>query len=100
MGANKQLATYQMALSLGAAEEIVAGRQLGGAELIYPGTDSQSITVRSQGIVDLDLIKAEVIETASLMVGPIFVATINPGCQQCSVRILCPAQNSGRAVCN
>jgi superfamily I DNA/RNA helicase/RecB family exonuclease len=100
MAQNKQLATYQMALTLGAAEDIVAGRQLGGAELVYPGTDSKSITIRSQGIVDVDSIKAEVVETASSMVGPIFIATINPGCQQCLVRILCPAQNSGRAVCN
>lgn len=99
---NLQLASYQSALAQGGfqgisdllPEEIT----LGGAELVYPGTDAQSITTRTQKPKDPLEITATIAEQAVLMAGKRFVAKINSNCRHCAVRTLCPMQGSGKSV--
>ncbi len=99
---NLQLASYQSALAQGGfqgisdllPEEIT----LGGAELVYPGTDAQSITTRTQRPKDPSEITATIAEQAVLMAGNRFVAKINSNCRHCAVRTLCPMQGSGKSV--
>lgn len=100
--ANLQLATYQSALAKGGFESI-ADRlpeeiELGGALLVYPATDAQSITTRSQKPADPEEITAMIEGEAVAMAGNSFIATINTNCTHCSVRTLCPMQGSGKSV--
>ena len=100
--ANLQLATYQSALAQGGFESIAdrlpSEVELGGALLVYPATDAQSITTREQRPVDPTRILGQVEQEAIAMAGREFIATINTNCTHCSVRTLCPMQSSGKSV--
>lgn len=99
---NKQLAAYQLAVvDSGFSDEVMAklkDTDLGGAELIYPGTDSKSITVRTQDPVEVDLIRDEINKVAEAMQGPTLIAQVNSNCRTCGVALLCPMQSIGRSV--
>ena len=99
---NLQLAAYQSALAEGGFQKI-ADRlpdeiRLGGAELVYPATDAQSITTRTQKPKDPAQITAVIAEEAESMAGNRFIATINSNCRHCAVRTICPMQGSGKSV--
>jgi hypothetical protein len=97
-----QLAAYQSALAEGGfhkiAELLPEEITLGGAELVYPATDAQSITTRMQTPKDPAEITATIAEQAVSMAGNRFIARINSNCRHCAVRTLCPMQGSGKSV--
>ncbi len=99
---NLQLAAYQSALAEGGfhkiAELLPEEITLGGAELVYPATDAQSITTRMQTPKDPAEITATIAEQAVSMAGNRFIARINSNCRHCAVRTLCPMQGSGKSV--
>ena len=99
---NLQLAAYQSALAQGGFKEIEADLpseiRLGGAELVYPGTDAKDVTTRSQDPKDPKEISELIEREAIAMAGNRFIATINSNCRLCAVRTLCPMQGSGKSV--
>lgn len=99
--AHPQLATYQLALSLGAFAE--AGVEPGGAKLVYVAKshNKTGATQRQQPALDaetrtrwLELVRAAAGATA----GPGFQASENPDCDRCPARGACPLRPEGRQV--
>lgn len=108
-----QLRAYQLALSRGrvisdpddpATARVVAGEPhpaIGGAVLVYPGTDQKKITTREQtakSAEELDAFAAELPALAEARRGPRLVAHLNPHCSTCRLAPVCPAQPRGRSV--
>jgi superfamily I DNA/RNA helicase/RecB family exonuclease len=100
---NPQLGVYQLAVLLGAFERLGL-IQPGGAELVQVGKASLSARVRVQRQRALSDDPdpgwaASLVETvAAGMAGPVFQATVNPGCRVCPVRSCCPAHPDGEQV--
>lgn len=97
-----QLATYQLALSLGGVPEVGAVEPGGGA-LVYVNNSNgkTGAAQRNQeplGPEQVDQWLAVVRAAAYRSIGPGFVATINDGCGHCSLKSSCPAQLEGRTV--
>jgi RecB family exonuclease len=97
-----QLATYQLALSLGGVPEVGAVPPGGGA-LVYVNNSNgkTGAAQRDQeplGPEQVDQWLAVVRAAAYRSIGPGFVATINDGCGHCSLKSSCPAQLEGRTV--
>ncbi|HBW18749.1 MAG: ATP-dependent helicase [Streptosporangiaceae bacterium] len=100
---NPQLGVYQLAVLLGAFEQLGL-TEPGGAELVQVGKASLAAKVRVQRQRGLsedpdpgwagDLVEA----VAAGMAGPVFRATANPGCRVCPVAACCPADERGAQV--
>jgi superfamily I DNA/RNA helicase/RecB family exonuclease len=100
---NPQLGVYQLAVLLGAFERLGL-IEPGGAELVQVGKAGLSARVRVQRQRALSDDPdpgwaASLVETvAAGMGGPVFQATVNPGCRVCPVRSCCPAHPDGEQV--
>jgi superfamily I DNA/RNA helicase/RecB family exonuclease len=100
---NPQLGVYQLAVLLGAFERLGLAEP-GGAELVQVGRAGLAAKVRVQRQRALSddpdpNWAASLVETvAAGMAGPVFQATVNPGCRACPVRSCCPAHPDGEHV--
>jgi superfamily I DNA/RNA helicase/RecB family exonuclease len=98
-----QLGVYQLAVMLGAFEELGL-TQPGGAELVQVGRAGLTARARvqRQGSLAanpepgwaLDLVET----VATGMAGSVFTAKINPGCRVCPVAACCPVHERGGQV--
>jgi superfamily I DNA/RNA helicase/RecB family exonuclease len=100
---NPQLGVYQLAVLLGAFEDLGL-TEPGGAELVQVGKAGLSASVRVQAQRGLHADEdphwaRQLVETvADGMAGPVFTATANPGCRVCPVASCCPADERGGQV--
>ncbi len=100
---NPQLGVYQLALMLGAFEQFGLVEP-GGAELVQVGKAGlkAEVKVQRQRALSDDPEPgwaARLVETvAAGMTGPVFGATVNPGCRVCPVRTCCPVHPDGAQV--
>jgi superfamily I DNA/RNA helicase/RecB family exonuclease len=100
---NPQLGVYQLAVLLGAFERL-GMTEPGGAELVQVGKAGLAARVRVQRQRALSDDPdpgwaASLVETVAVgMAGPVFQATVNPGCRVCPVRSCCPAHPDGEQV--
>jgi len=98
-----QLGVYQLAVLLGAFERFGL-TEPGGAELVQVGKASLAARVRVQPQRALPddpepAWAQDLVETvAAGMAGPLFQATVNPGCRNCPVRSCCPVHPEGEQV--
>jgi superfamily I DNA/RNA helicase/RecB family exonuclease len=98
-----QLGVYQLAVLLGAFEELGLA-QPGGAELVQVGRASLAARARVQRQPPLSAgpdqgWALELVETvATGMAGPVFTAKANPGCRVCPVAGCCPVHERGGQV--
>ena len=100
---NPQLGVYQLAVLLGAFEELGL-TQPGGAELVQVGKAGLTARARVQRQRSLasdpepgwanDLVQT----VATGMSGSVFKATANPGCRVCPVAACCPVHERGGQV--
>jgi superfamily I DNA/RNA helicase/RecB family exonuclease len=98
-----QLGVYQLAVLLGAFERFGL-IEPGGAELVQVGKGGLTAKARVQRQSELgedeepdwpgELVRA----VAEGMAGPVFKATINPGCRTCPVASCCPVHQRGGHV--
>ncbi|KXB56611.1 MULTISPECIES: ATP-dependent DNA helicase [unclassified Corynebacterium] len=104
-----QLATYQLALAHGTLTErngevrVADGKGLerGGGVLFYPASEAKDVTVREQAAWAPEELQAFADYLPGLvqeMRGPQVTARINPTCDSCQVRTLCPVRPEGRMV--
>ncbi|MGO9504165.1 MAG: ATP-dependent helicase [Streptosporangiaceae bacterium] len=100
---NPQLGVYQLAVLLGAFEQLGV-TEPGGAELVQVGKAGLTAQVRVQRQRALSQDPepgwaGELVETvAARMAGPVFHATVNPGCRVCPVASCCPVHERGAQV--
>jgi superfamily I DNA/RNA helicase/RecB family exonuclease len=100
---NPQLGVYQLAVLLGAFEDLGL-TQPGGAELVQVGKAGLSARARVQRQRSLSddpepAWARELVDTvADGMSGPVFHATANPGCRVCPVAACCPVHERGGQV--
>jgi superfamily I DNA/RNA helicase/RecB family exonuclease len=100
---NPQLGVYQLAVLLGAFEELGL-TEPGGAELVQVG--KAGLTARARVQRQRPLAgdpepgwAQELVETvATGMSGSVFQATVNPGCRVCPVAACCPVHERGGQV--
>jgi superfamily I DNA/RNA helicase/RecB family exonuclease len=98
-----QLGVYQLAVLLGAFEELGL-TQPGGAELVQVGRASLTARARvqRQGSLSADQEPGwaqDLVETvATGMSGSVFTARVNPGCRVCPVAACCPVHERGGQV--
>jgi superfamily I DNA/RNA helicase/RecB family exonuclease len=98
-----QLGVYQLAVMLGAFEEMGL-TQPGGAELVQVGRAGLSARARvqRQGSLTADPEPGwaqDLVETvATGMAGSVFTAKVNPGCRVCPVAACCPVHERGGQV--
>ncbi|CAB0814221.1 ATP-dependent helicase [Corynebacterium diphtheriae] len=109
---NKQLLAYQLALHRGelmqrngepaintTAEQ--PGLTVDQAVLVYPATDTKTVTTREQAPKDaeeLEKFSATLPALLESLSGPQLVARINTRCDQCKIKTMCPAQPEGKMV--
>jgi superfamily I DNA/RNA helicase/RecB family exonuclease len=99
-----QLGVYQLAVLLGAFERFGL-TEPGGAELVQVGK-AAGVTLRAkvqrQGALaedDEPSWAKDLVETvAAGMAGPVYEATVNPGCRTCPVSSCCPVHPEGEQV--
>ena len=100
---NPQLGVYQLAVLLGAFEELGLAEP-GGAELVQVGKAGLTARARIQRQRPLTSDPEpgwarDLVETvAAGMSGPVFQATVNPGCRVCPVAACCPVHERGGQV--
>jgi RecB family exonuclease len=100
---NPQLGVYQLAVLLGAFEQLGL-TEPGGAELVHVGKAALKASVRVQaqrGLrddPDPEWARQLVETVAEGMTGPVFTATANPGCRVCPVASCCPVDERGGQV--
>ncbi len=100
---NPQLGVYQLAVLLGAFEELGLAEP-GGAELVQVGKAGLAARARIQRQRPLTSDPEpgwaqDLVETvAAGMSGPVFQATVNPGCRVCPVAACCPVHERGGQV--
>ncbi len=100
---NPQLGVYQLAVLLGAFEELGL-TEPGGAELVQVGKAGLAARARIQRQRPLTSDPEpgwaqDLVETvAAGMSGPVFQATVNPGCRICPVAACCPVHERGGQV--
>lgn len=99
---HNQLATYQVAASIGAIEGEPAGEP-GGARLVFVAKphNKEGATQRVQeapGPEKLAEWRETIHRAASATQGPVFEAFVNDGCRHCPVKSSCPAHETGRQV--
>lgn len=109
---NKQLLAYQLALHRGelmqrngepaintTAEQ--PGLTVDQAVLVYPATDTKTVTTREQAPKDaeeLEKFSATLPALLESLSGPRLVARINTRCDQCKIKTMCPVQPEGKMV--
>jgi superfamily I DNA/RNA helicase/RecB family exonuclease len=104
LGRHPQLGVYQLAVLLGAFEQLGLAEP-GGAELVQVGK-AAGVTMRAkvqrQNALADDPDPAwakDLVETvAAGMAGPVFQARVNPGCRTCPVASCCPVHPEGEQV--
>lgn len=111
--AHPQLALYQLAVALGAFDDLLPGSKAGGpkagqaksggARLVYlaKGNQKTGATERVQPTLTEDDIAAWreiVLAAASTSAGPSYPATENADCPTCPARHSCPVHDAGRQV--
>lgn len=97
-----QLSAYQFLLPLnersgGSAQKY----RPGGAALVYPGTQTKTITERNQAELteeQLSGVHDQLMKIAPVTAGPTYLATPNDGCRHCDFKTICPAQDEGNQV--
>ena len=100
---NPQLGVYQLAVLLGAFEQFGL-TDPGGAELVQLGKAGLKAEVKVQrqralsDDPDPGWAQALVETVAAGMAGPVFGATVNPGCRVCPVASCCPVHPDGGQV--
>ncbi len=100
---NPQLGVYQLAVLLGAFEQLGL-TEPGGAELVQVGKAGLAARVRVQrqgslaGDPEPGWARDLVDKVAAGMSGPVFTATVNPGCRVCPVAASCPVHERGAQV--
>ena len=100
---NPQLGVYQLAVLLGAFEELGL-TQPGGAELVQVGRAGLTARARVQRQRSLAADPEpgwalDLVETvATGMAGSVFTAKVNPGCRVCPVAACCPVHERGGQV--
>jgi superfamily I DNA/RNA helicase/RecB family exonuclease len=98
-----QLGIYQLAVLLGAFERL-GFTEPGGAELVQLGKAAYQARARVQRQRPLPedpepgWAKALAETVAAGMAGPVFQATVNPGCRTCPVASCCPVHERGSHV--
>ncbi|MGV9711765.1 ATP-dependent helicase [Gordonia sp. NPDC003424] len=97
-----QLATYQLALSLGGAKDL-GPVEPGGGRLVYVAAANRTTgaTERPQDALGPELVDewiGVVRKAARASIGPRFDATRNPGCGHCPLTTSCPVQLRGKSV--
>lgn len=97
-----QLATYQLALNLGGVAEL-GPVETGGARLVYVASANRKTgaAVREQGALTPEMVDewtSILRRAARASVGPVFAATVNPGCGHCQLSTSCPARLRGKSV--
>jgi superfamily I DNA/RNA helicase/RecB family exonuclease len=103
LGRHPQLGVYQLAILLGAFEQLGL-TEPGGAELVQVGKAGfmARAKVQRQHALREDSDPGwaqELVETvASGMAGPVFQARVNPGCRTCPVSSCCPVSDNGTQV--
>jgi RecB family exonuclease len=106
LGRHPQLGVYQLAVLLGAFEHFGL-TEPGGAELVQVGKAAGSgLTARAKVQRQAALgddpepswAKDLVDTVAAGMAGPLFQATLNPGCRTCPVTSCCPIHPEGEQV--
>ena len=96
--ANQQLAAYQLAVELGAFDELTARpARSGGAELVFLRGGKPKVLPQDP-LPDTEGIVATVREAAEQLAAARVTAIENPRCPRCSVRSSCPVQLDGRQV--
>jgi RecB family exonuclease len=101
--AHPQLAVYQLAAALGVFAEFAAGREPGGARLLYVSKQDKETGAaeRVQPPLDADGVAQwlDVVRTAAnASTGPTFTAVESSECPRCPARTSCPLRPSGRQV--
>jgi ATP-dependent exoDNAse (exonuclease V) beta subunit len=103
LGRHPQLGVYQLAVLLGAFEQLGLSEP-GGAELVQvgkAGLTARAKVQRQDALAD-DPEPAwakDLVETvAAGMAGPVFSARVNPGCRTCPVASCCPVNPEGEQV--
>jgi superfamily I DNA/RNA helicase/RecB family exonuclease len=100
---NPQLGVYQLAVVLGAFEQLGL-IEPGGAELVQVGKAALTASVRVQrqrglaGDPEPGWARELVETVAAGMASPAFRATVNPGCRVCPVAACCPVHERGARV--
>lgn len=115
--ANIQLAAYQLALSraqiyqhpatgrvslitaVDKNPESTSGLPRGGGVLVYPATSAVKVTTREQAPWEQEELQEFADKLPGLarqLHGPTLKAQLNPGCDSCSIRHICPLQPEGR----
>jgi superfamily I DNA/RNA helicase/RecB family exonuclease len=98
-----QLGSYQVAVEVGAFDEVAAGaRESGGAALVQVGTGTVKAAINDQKPLSESADPGwalEMIErSARGMAGNVFAAIDNDMCRSCPVRTSCPVRDEGRQV--
>jgi superfamily I DNA/RNA helicase/RecB family exonuclease len=104
LGRHPQLGVYQLAVLLGAFEQLGL-TEPGGAELVQVGK-AAGVTARAKVQRQRALAEdpepgwaKDLVDTvAAGMAGPVFRATVNPGCRTCPVAACCPVNPEGEQV--
>jgi superfamily I DNA/RNA helicase/RecB family exonuclease len=98
-----QLGSYQVAVEVGAFDEVAPGvRESGGAALVQVGTSTVKAATNDQlPLSDNDdpgWALAMIERSAQGMAGNVFAAIDNDMCRSCPVRTSCPVRDEGRQV--
>ena len=100
---NRQLMTYQLALSRGSfdGQRVRDGEGMprAGGVLVYPGKDSSKITTRTQSQLTAEALEefsALLPPLAAELRGPQLTARTNKDCDKCPIRTICPVQEEGK----
>jgi superfamily I DNA/RNA helicase/RecB family exonuclease len=103
LDSHAQLGSYQVAVEVGAFEQVAAGvRESGGAALVQVGTTTVKAAINDQKPLSesgdpgwaLQMIE----RSARGMAGNVFAAIDNDMCRSCPVRTSCPVRDEGRQV--
>ena len=96
---NKQLQVYQLAVVENGFDPKFENNQVAGAELLFVGDQkTKSATVKAQGAIDADQVRADLLISAAGMSAATFTAKINDRCRTCLLKSSCPIQPQGRRV--
>lgn len=98
---DRQLALYQYVVDSGGVSGVPAGAQSGGAELWQlrdAGPELPTVQRQEPPEEGHDALLANLAEARRRILAEEFVATRGTGCDRCSFRGSCPAQDDGRTV--
>ena len=99
-----QLGTYQLAVSEGAFAAVAAdgrptGSRAGRDSCSWgPAAQEKQLQPPMAELPDPDLMRTELARIAAALRGRTVTATVGKACQNCPVKLSCPAQDTGRQV--